>query len=128
MSPVETARDKLKEAVARARARGIEIGFGHYGVQCEGDGVWRYVRFISCCPMGCLLLDTPGKSDAVSDAAEILSVSKFAALQFVRGFEGAPFSFSRKEILAGRVPYDEEFYDLGVEFRVEVALDQVQKV
>lgn len=121
----QAARLKIADAVARARLAGATLSLGHFGVAPDfaSQGQSYYRNGNTCCPIGCLLLGTAPHNSLVADAAAILGVNQFAVLHFIRGYEGSQFSFSKAEIQAGRVPYDREFYDLGVEYRLELALE-----
>lgn len=120
----QTARQKIAEAVTRARASGVEVGHGRFGVGVGASSKYVRNQFPACCPIGCLLLDEPSETYLLADAAKLLDVSQFAIYQFIRGFDGCGFQFSNPEVQAGRVPYDREFYDLGIEYRIELALEK----
>lgn len=56
-APVETSQSTIRRAVEWARARGIVVRPGSYGVTCTGASGWHLdTREDGCCPLGAIVL------------------------------------------------------------------------
>lgn len=87
--------DRIYRACVAARAQGIAIRPGIFGVSLGADGRWEaqswadHLKDRRCCPLGAVLIGHPvTDADPWIAASRVLGVSSEWAMGFTAGFDG----------------------------------------
>ena len=115
------AKRKILSACRAMMKKGIRIKGGDWGIWPEAQK-WK-MSVVECCPMACVLKDTPSISgDPVTDVAELLNRSLSWVHGFISGVDGWVYipSTTAKEQLSQL-----RGYEAGQQIAEELNLRQV---